>query len=181
MALENQAHVSLNESLIAENKVSSSWSRRAASSTTFYLQHVGNQSCSFAPAYCSHLCSHLPAFPSDFDYKVYLFVVMFVVCSSSPNYGKWDMVSLLYFPFFIFKNAMAVDSQLRALYHFPCFAHRSDCSLVGQDKFLFWANLYVDLFVFIPVFCCPKPAVAPRCSLSFFSSSSFFLFAIDHL
>lgn len=126
-------HVSLNESLIAENKVSSSRSKPAASSATFYLQHVGNQSCSFAPAYCSHLCSHLPAFPSDFHYKVfYFFIFLLPVCSSSPNYGKWEIVSLLHFPFFIFKKALAVDSQ---------------------DKFLFRANMYIHFFVLIPVFC----------------------------
>lgn len=34
-------HVSLKESVIAENKVSSSLSRPAASSATFYLQHGG--------------------------------------------------------------------------------------------------------------------------------------------
>lgn len=143
-------HVSLNESLIAESKVSSSRSRPAASSTTFCLQHVGNHSHSFAPAYCSHKCSHLPSFPSDFYYKVYLFIYLLPLCSSSPNYGKWEMVSLLYFTFFIVKKALAVDCQ---------------------NKFLFRANMYIHFFVLIPVFCCTEPAVSPHYPLSFFPLS----------
>lgn len=141
-------HVSLNESLIAENKVSSSRSRPAASSATFYLQHVGNQSCSFAPVYCSHLCLHLPAFHLISIIKfTYLFLLP--VCNSSPNYGKWEMVSLPYFPFFIVRKALAVDCQ---------------------NKFLFRANMYIHFFVLIPVFCCTEPAVfilSPFFPLSF--------------
>lgn len=164
MALESQVHVSLNKTVIAENKVSSGLSRFAASSTLLYSSTVGTHSALYSISLLS-LCSSHSSFITIY------FWVFFHLCSSSSHYGNWEMVYCSSLPFSFF-HVLAVDSKLELSISFHGWLASLIVVLLGQNKFLFRANLFAPSFNFISVFYSPEPSVSPH--LSFFFSSPLF-------
>ncbi len=172
LALENQVHVSLNKTVIVENKVSSGLSRFAASSTILYCYTVGTQSCSCTPS------PYLPSIlliPVFFYYCLWFLLFLHLqsitlVCITEIM--RWFMALFCFY-------TLAVSSKLALSISFHVWLTSLIVDFLGRDKFLFWANLLAPFFVFIPVFCSPESPVTPHLFLLFLTSLS--PSATDHL
>ena len=116
-ALENQVHVSVNETVITKNKVSNVKANQRPACNT-----VGTQSCFLASSFCSLICSNSLSAPPLF--LLPLFIDLFL--SFLHFYPKlWKLrdgfiAPIFVFLFFFSLNALAVASKGRVLHQLLC-------------------------------------------------------------